>query len=200
MSWQSILRVIYSFPSCFCSQFDLLERNFRSRYPIVSLVFSFKKYCFWPLRPIFSTYWSFFSESVAKSIWELFILLLFLLFEISILFCWLFFWFKQWEQFEILGSFGTFLALYWRFLSEWLAKSIWEQFLHNVYFLLVNLTYWRANFEVAIVFCDFSLGSKKDSLGSFGRFPAQIRGFFLNELANHFRSSWIFFFLFLRSI
>ena len=65
---------------------------------------------------------------------------------------------------------------------------------------MVNLTYWRANFEVAILFCDFSLGSKSDILGSSGTFPPHIGGFFLNELANHFRSNLIFFFLFLRSI
>ena len=65
---------------------------------------------------------------------------------------------------------------------------------------MVNLTYWRANFEVAILFSDFSLGLKPDILGSFGTFPARIGGFFLNVLSNHFGSNLIFFFLFLRSI
>ena len=42
---------------------------------------------------------------------------------------------------------------------------------------VVNFTYWRAGFKVAILFCDFSLGSKSDILGSFGTFPARIEGF-----------------------
>ena len=50
---------------------------------------------------------------------------------------------------------------------------------------MANLNYWRANFEVAILFCDFSLGSKSDILGSVGTFPAHVGGSFLIELANH---------------
>ena len=65
---------------------------------------------------------------------------------------------------------------------------------------VVPFTYWRANFEFDVLHCDFSLGSKSDILGSYGTFTADIAGFFLNELANHFRSNLIFFFLFLRSI
>ena len=127
---------------------------------------------------------------------ELFILLLLLLFEMVILFVDFFFGSNN----EILSSFGTFLAQYWSFFFQWLAKSIWEQFIHILYVFVVNLSYWRANFEVVILFCDFSLGSKCNNLGSFGTFSAHTGGFFLNELANHFRSNLIFFFLFLRSI
>ena len=64
----------------------------------------------------------------------------------------------------------------------------------------VNLTYWRANVEMAILFFDFFLGSTSDISGSFGSFLADIGGFFLNELAKHFTSNLIFFFLFLQSI
>ena len=117
-------------------------------------------------------------------------------FEIAILFVDFFFASNN----KILGSFGTFLAHYWRCFSQWLAKSIWEYFIHIVYVFVFNVTYWRANFEVAIPFSDFSLGSKSDILGSFGTFPAHIGGFFLNELANHFRRNLIFFFLYLRSM
>ena len=46
MSWQSILRVIYSFPLCFYSQFDLLEGKFWGRHPFLWLFSWFKKWHF----------------------------------------------------------------------------------------------------------------------------------------------------------
>ena len=53
----------------------------------------------------------------------------------------------------------------------------------------VNFTYWRADFELAILFFDFSLGSKCDIPRSFGTFLAEIGGFFLNDLTKHFNSN-----------
>ena len=144
MSWQSISHVIYSCPSCFCSEFDLLERNLCTRYPLVSLFFSYKTNTF--------------------------------------------------------GRFGTFLAHIGVFFLNQLPNQFESILFPILNVFVVNLTYWRENFEVALLFTDFSLGSKSDTLGSFGTFPAHIGGFFLNELAHHFRSNLIFFFLFLRSI
>ena len=111
MSWRSISKVIYSCPSCFCNQFDLLERNFCTRYPFVSIFFGFKKYQFLPFWHIFSTYWNFFSASVAKFIWEKFFLLLLLVIEIAMIFVDFFFGSNN----KILGSFGTFITQYWLF-------------------------------------------------------------------------------------
>ena len=80
MSWQNILGVIYSFSSCFRSQFNLLERNFCT--------------CFWRFWHIFSSYWSFFSEAVAKSI-------LGVIYSSPSPSFWdrypTFFWFKRWD-------------------------------------------------------------------------------------------------------
>ena len=144
MSWKSIIQVIYSFPSCFGSQFDLLERNFCTRYPFVSLFFGSKS--------------------------------------------------------KIFGRFGTFLA----HIGVLFLNQLPTQFRSNLsIFFPFFWSHWPTEgqtFEVAILFCDFSLGSKRDMLGSFFTFPAHIGGFFLNELANHFRSNLLFFFLCLRSI
>ena len=186
MSWQSILPVIYSFFSCFCIQFDLLERNFCTRYPFVSLFFWFK--IFWPFWNVFGTYWSFFwwiscqidsgviYSSPFPSFWDRYP------------FCWVFFWFKQWD-----------FRQFWHISSALLEVFFWMTCPINLR-VIYPYSYWRANFEVTILFCDFSLGSKSDILGSYGTFTADIAGFFLNELANHFRSKLILFFLFLRSI
>ena len=65
---------------------------------------------------------------------------------------------------------------------------------------VVNFTYWRSNFEVAVLFCDFSLGSKSDISGSFGTLLADTGGIFVNELTKHFKSNLLFSFMFLRSI
>ena len=65
---------------------------------------------------------------------------------------------------------------------------------------MVRLTYWMANSEVAILFCDLSLGSKSDISGSFGTFLADIGGIFLNELTKHFTSNLFFSFVFLQSV
>ena len=65
---------------------------------------------------------------------------------------------------------------------------------------MVNLTYWRANFEIAILFFDFFLVSESDTSGSFGTFLADIGGFFVNELANHFTGNLLLSFVFWRSI
>ena len=64
----------------------------------------------------------------------------------------------------------------------------------------VNLNYWRANFEIAILFFDFFVGSKSEILGSCGTFLADIGGGFVNELTKHFKSNLLFSFVFLRSI
>ena len=64
----------------------------------------------------------------------------------------------------------------------------------------VNLTYWRANFEITILFFYFFLASKSDISGSFGTFLADIGGFLLNELTKHFMSNLLFSFVFLQSI
>ena len=65
---------------------------------------------------------------------------------------------------------------------------------------MVNLTYWRANFEIAILSFDFFLGSKSDISGSFGTFLADIGGICVNDLTKHFKSNLLFSFVFLRSI
>ena len=65
---------------------------------------------------------------------------------------------------------------------------------------LPEMSLFEPRKKVPTLFCDFSLGSKSDILGSPGAFSAHIGGFFLNELANHLRSNLIFFFLFLWSI
>ena len=62
------------------------------------------------------------------------------------------------------------------------------------------MTYWRANFEIAILFFDFFVGSKSDISGSFGTFLADGGGFFVNELTKDFTSNSLLSFVFLRSI
>ena len=111
-------------------------------------------------------------------------------------FCWLFFWFKQWDLRQFWHISSAFLEVFFSTTCQINLRGSYPYFLRFV----VNLSYWRANFEVAILFCDFSLGSKSDILGSFGTFPAHIGGVFLNESANHYRSNLIFTLLFLRSI
>ena len=69
-----------------------------------------------------------------------------------------------------------------------------------MYVCAVNMNYWGDNFETAILFCDFFLGSNSDVLGSFGTFLAHIGGLFLNELKNHFTSNLLLSFVFLQSI
>ena len=64
----------------------------------------------------------------------------------------------------------------------------------------VNLNYWRANFEIAILFFDFFLGSKSDISGSFGTFLADIGGIFVNELTKQITSNLLLSFVFLRLI
>ena len=63
----------------------------------------------------------------------------------------------------------------------------------------VNLNYWGANVEIAILFFDFFVGSENDTLGSFGTFLADVGGFFLKELTKHFTSNLLFPFVFLQS-
>ena len=63
---------------------------------------------------------------------------------------------------------------------------------------MVDLTYWSANFEIAILFFDFFLGSKSDIPGIFGTSLADIGGFFLNELTKHFGGNLLFSFVFLQ--
>ena len=70
----------------------------------------------------------------------------------------------------------------------------------NLRVAAVNLTYWEANFEIAILFFDFFLGSKSNIPGSFDTFLADIGGFFLNELTKQFTRSLLFSFVFLQSI
>ena len=56
----------------------------------------------------------------------------------------------------------------------------------NLRVVAVNFTYWRANFEILILFFDIFLGSESDISGRFGTFLADIGGFFLKELRKHF--------------
>ena len=72
--------------------------------------------------------------------------------------------------------------------------------LNIIYVFAFNLTYTRANVEIAILFVDFFLGSNSDILGSFGTFLAHIGGFILNNLPNQFGSNLSTFFTFLWSV
>ena len=115
-------------------------------------------------------------------------------FEVTILFS----DFSLGSKSDILGSFGTFIAHVGVFFLNELANHFWNNLILSI--LAVNLTYRRANFEIAILFFDFFLGSKSDIAGSFGTFVADIGGFFQNELTKHFKSNVLFSFVFLRSI
>ena len=106
-------------------------------------------------------------------------------------FLWLFCWFQKWH----FTQFWHISSTFWRIFFEWVSKS---NLLPPV--SAFNLTYWRANFEFAILFYVFFLGSKSDISGSFGTLLADIGGFFLNELTKHFTSNLLFSFLFLRSV
>ena len=102
---------------------------------------------------------------------------------------------KKWHFMQ----FWHISSTYWRIFSEWVSKSFQGWFNLLLPIFAVNLIYWRANFEIAILFFDFSLVSKNGILGNFGTFLADIGGFFLNEVTKHFRSNLLFSFVFLQS-
>ena len=110
-------------------------------------------------------------------------------------FLWLFSWFKKWH----FRQFWHIPSTYWRTFSEWVSKSFKEYFNLLLPIFAVNLNYWRANFEITILFFDFFVGSKSDISGSFGTFLADIGGIFVNELTKHFQSNLLFSFVILQS-
>ena len=115
-------------------------------------------------------------------------------FEIALLF----FDFFLGSKGDILGSFGTFPAHIGGFFLNELSNQFRSNLLLPIF--AVNLNYWRADFEVSILFFDFFLGSKSDISGSFGTILADIGGTFVNELTKHFTSNLLLSFVFLRSI
>ena len=81
---------------------------------------------------------------------------------------------------DILGSFDTFAAHIGGFFLNELANHFKTNL---IFFFAVNLTYSSADFEIAILFFDFFLGSKSYISGSFGAFLADIGGIFVNDFA-----------------
>ena len=98
------------------------REEFCTRYSLVSLFFQFQNQHFCPFWHIFSTFLSFFLNQLPNRFGSnLFFSFSFCLRLLSFL---LTFFFGS--NNETLGSFCTFLAHYWIFFSEWLAKSISE--------------------------------------------------------------------------
>ena len=96
MSWQTILPVIYCFPSYFCSQFDLLERIFCTRYPFVSLFLWFKTNTFGRFGTFLAHIGVFFLNQLPTR-FGITSFYSFCFFLRSLSFLLTFFWFKQWD-------------------------------------------------------------------------------------------------------
>ena len=78
-------------------------------------------------------------------------------------FAWLFCWFKKRHCRPVWHIFATHRRFFWITCPINLGVII-----HILYVFAVNLTCWRANFEIAILSFDFFIGSKSDISGSFG--------------------------------
>ena len=131
-SWHRILQVIYCFPLCFCGQFDLLERNFCTRYPLEEFLYSLSfSFNFFSVRKLtLLVVLAHFQHILEIFFWIKCHINLTVIYPYSLRFC---------GQFDLLeGKFWGRHPFLWLF--SWFEKWHFRQFWH------IPSTYWRIFF------------------------------------------------------
>ena len=117
-----------SFPSSFCGRSDLLERNFCTRYPLVSLFFSSKSNTFGRFGTFLAHIRVFFLNQLPNQFESIFSIFFTFCGQFDLLegkpwgchpFLWLFSWLKKWH----LRQFWHISSTYWRIFSESFGKQ-----------------------------------------------------------------------------